>query len=291
MRTLCLSVRVSSCDSVGISFFLISPHENAKVLDTASSDGANASEHPVPKTLAACPAMCYYCFDTLIESLQKGSTRKTKNGRLSGDATNVPDFVDELPDALTECPIFVTWEKQKNTNGTNNDNSSWQLRGCIGTLEPKLLATAVGEYAIISALRDQRFNPISLSEVHSLRVSVSLLVDYEECKDVYDWSIGIHGILIKFVVDGRHYSATYLPEVAKQQQWDHSKSVSSLIHKAGFNGDVTSDLLKSIQCTRYQSSKYQVTFDEYVLHSCEGNTPISNINARQPASLGPCNSM
>jgi uncharacterized protein (TIGR00296 family) len=262
------------------------------VLETSSSDGENVSDHPPPKTLVASSAMCYYCFDTLVESLQKGSSsHRTKNGTLSGGAKSRPDFVVELPDVSVECPIFVTWEKRQTTAmGTNTEISSWQLRGCIGTLEPRRLATAVGEYAVISALRDHRFKPINVNEMGSLRVSVSLLVLYEHCNDVYDWSIGVHGILIKFVVDGHHYSATYLPEVAKQQQWDHTKSISSLIQKAGYNGTVTSDLLKTIHCTRYQSSKYQVTFDEYVLHSCGGISPIS-YGIQEQASGGPCKSM
>jgi AMME syndrome candidate gene 1 protein len=249
----------------------------------------NGDKTPTPKTLAATLSMCYHCFDTLIEKLQRGSPHKDGNAKPAGDATAIPNFVDELQDASVECPIFVTWEKRKNNVvGTNHDDSTWQLRGCIGTLGPRLLATAVGEFALTSALRDHRFNPVQILEVSSLRVSVSLLVDYEECKDVYDWSIGVHGILIKFTVKGHHYSATYLPEVAKQQRWDHSKTLSSLIHKAGCNENVTNDLLTSIHCTRYQSSKSQVTFDEYVLHHCQGKPPISRV---RPLSWSPCNSM
>ena len=52
----------------------------------------------------------------------------------------------------------------------------YDLRGCIGTLTPQPLATALGEYAIISAFRDQRFEPIRIQEVPRLRVAVSLLV-------------------------------------------------------------------------------------------------------------------
>jgi AMME syndrome candidate gene 1 protein len=276
---------------VFLCFVIISPHEKNVVLEASSSDVENASEPPASKEPAATPAMCYHCFDVLIQTLETGSSHNNKNRKRSGDATTaVPEFVNELHDASVECPIFVTWEKRKHGSGAcDESHSSWQLRGCIGTLGPRLLATAVGEYAEISALRDHRFSPIGIAEVSSLRVSVSLLVEYEECTDVFDWAIGVHGILIKFVVNGHHYNATYLPEVAKQQQWDHSKTVSSLVHKAGYNGNVTSDLLKSVHCTRYQSSKYQVTFDEYVRHSCNGHSPI--FNKSRHLSWNPCNSM
>ena len=241
-------------------------HEHKNV----ENDGATIQE------LVATSAMCYCCFDTLIDALQhpnrsSNSVRKQHKPK--------PDFVNALSDPSVQCPLFVTWEK------CARNDSPWQLRGCIGCLGPRPLATDVEEYALISALNDQRFNPITLEEIHSLRVSVSLLVDYEACKNVYDWTIGLHGIMIKFGVSGRRYDGTFLPEVARQQRWDHTDTISSLIRKAGYNGVISQELLNGIQCTRYQSSKCQVTYGEYVNSKCDGVDPISNPlrNKRAPS--------
>ena len=228
--------------------------------------------------LQALPAMCYHCFDVLIDALQKQKSN-SPNGKRSKINADVPEFSYQLADASVECPLFVTWEKKKR-------DDSYHLRGCIGTLSPKLLVTSVGDYALISAFKDRRFNPISLSELSSLRVAVSLLVKYEECKDVFDWTVGIHGILIKFIIRGVEYSATYLPEVAKEQRWDQQKTVASLVQKAGYHGTLTDDLLKTIECTRYQSSKCRVTFEEYMLENCEGNDPTP-----KPRHWNSCNNL
>jgi uncharacterized protein (TIGR00296 family) len=135
-------------------------------------------------------------------------------------------------------------------------------------LAPKPLLTSIGEYALISALRDKRFDPVQLSEIPHLRVAVSLLVQYEECSHCHEWTVGVHGIIIRWadpdISDTFEYSATFLPEVAKNQGWDQRKTVSSLIRKAGYQGTITDSLLKRIRCTRYQSSKHKVTFEEYV---------------------------
>lgn len=187
-----------------------------------------------------------------------------------------PFFVSDLPDATVECPIFVTWDKECNNNHSNkNRNTPYQLRGCIGTLGPRLLVDAVGEYALISALKDRRFQPVTLSEIPSLRVSVSLLVQYEPCRDAHDWTVGVHGIMIKFEVGKSSYSATYLPEVAKEQQWTIPQTVASLVQKAGYHGALTPELFQNIQCTRYQSSKCQVTFAEYMGEHCRGTNPLT----------------
>ena len=61
----------------------------------------------------------------------------------------------------------------------------------------------------------------------------------------------------------RTYSATYLPEVARDQQWNQDATIRSLIRKAGYNGQVSDELLQSIRCTRYQSAKLRITYDEY----------------------------
>jgi uncharacterized protein (TIGR00296 family) len=142
--------------------------------------------------LQVTPSMCYYCFEVLIDSLQNSGKRGRKH--------LIPAFVHQLADSSVACPLFVTWE--------NRRREHYHLRGCIGTLSPKLLATSVGEYALISALKDRRFNPIVLAELPELRVAVSLLVKYEVCANVFDWTVGVHGILIKFYVQGHEYSAT-----------------------------------------------------------------------------------
>jgi len=176
-----------------------------------------------------------------------------------------PPFVEQLPSETVECPLFITWDKQKRA-------STFELRGCIGTLSPKPLVSSIGEYALISALRDKRFEPVSIQEVPSLRVAVSLLVNYEECSHSLDWEVGVHGIIIRFYASdadakmlgrGMEYSATFLPEVAEQQGWDQYKTVKSLVRKTGYKGTLTETLLNKIRCTRYQSSKHKLTFEEY----------------------------
>ena len=246
--------------------------------DTASAPSGGIAAK-AKKELMATAAMCHHCFDVLIDALQNPKQHNhhhnhNNHNKRNNLATSTPTFVTELDDVSIECPLFVTWDKQKdppkkrrhnhNQEDTNNKNITWNLRGCIGTLSPRLLTTSIGEYALISALRDRRFHPVSLNEVSSLRVCVSLLLKYELCNNVYDWIVGIHGITIKFVIQNVQYNATYLPEVAKEQNWDQIKTVSSLIQKAGYHGKVTDSLLSTIHCTRYQSSKQRVTFHEYV---------------------------
>ena len=90
------------------------------------------------------------------------------------------------------------------------------LRGCIGNLGPLCLRKALPQYSLIAALEDDRFDPISEKELMELKVAVSLLVHYEDCKNALDWTVGRHGIIMEYM--GR--TATFLPEVASEQQWD-----------------------------------------------------------------------
>jgi uncharacterized protein (TIGR00296 family) len=252
-----------------------------------NDDNTNAEQDEAQtQRLVASSAMCYCCFDTLIDALQHPN-RSINSTR--SKSTSKHGFVNALADPSVQCPLFVTWEKC-----SRNESPSWQLRGCIGCLSPRPLATDVAEYSLISAFRDRRFNAITLEEVHSLRVSVSLLVDYEDCTHVYDWTIGVHGILIKFEVNGQRFDGTFLPEVAKQQGWDHAQTLSSLVRKAGYNGIISPELLGGIHCTRYQSSKCLATYGEYVNSECEGIDPICDPlgNKRAPSRSWPqCKNM
>jgi uncharacterized protein (TIGR00296 family) len=243
-------------------------------------DRLDAAKMVASSELQATDSMCHHCFDVLLEELKR-TKRKAWIENFADVTTtnggNKPEFVYSLPNDAVECPLFVTWDKLKHPPSQKQQHArdGYELRGCIGTLTPKPLVNSIGEYALISALRDKRFNPVSLAEFPQLRVSVSLLVQYEDCDHCHDWTVGIHGIMIRWMDDLRmtEYSSTYLPEVAAEQGWDQVTAVASLIRKAGYHGRVSDDLLQKIMCTRYQSSKQKVTFDEYAQR--RGHDPSS----------------
>ena len=48
-------------------------------------------------------------------------------------------------------------------------------------------------------------------------MQVSLLSCYEKRASWDDWVVGTHGITIDFDASGRHYIATYLPQIAVEE--------------------------------------------------------------------------
>jgi AMMECR1 domain-containing protein len=169
-----------------------------------------AIESPSDYTeLKATDEMCLHCFDVLLKYiLQEKMTSQEV------------DFLHTLSPNII-CPLFVTWDirkmngKSKSVGSTDNDesgeaNDTFILRGCIGSLAPKTLKSALGEYALASALRDGRFRPIVQNEVPLLRVAVSLLVKYEEFNHAHDWEVGTHGIIIKFSHGNIEYSGRWI---------------------------------------------------------------------------------
>jgi uncharacterized protein (TIGR00296 family) len=142
----------------------------------------------IDEELFATQEMCKYCFNTLLQELVEEFRHQET------------DFLQSLPSS-TSCPLFVTWEKSFSLL-----NPDYNLRGCIGTLSPRQLSGSLGEYAKISAFQDTRFNPISLEEVANLRVTVSLLIRFQQCSDCFEWDVGVHGIIIKFNDGYKNYS-------------------------------------------------------------------------------------
>lgn len=120
---------------------------------------------------------------------------------------------------------------------------------------------------MFSALRDRRFPPIEPYELPLLTCTVSLLHSFETGKAWDDWEPGKHGIIIKFdcPLDGRRKSATFLPEVAREEGWDQRETLEYLVHKAGCDVSDTrlERLLPLIALTRYQSTAASLSYDEY----------------------------
>lgn len=115
-----------------------------------------------------------------------------------------------------------------------------------------------------SALRDRRFDPITLAEVPSLRCTVSLLHSFEPGASWDDWEVGTHGITIEFSdpASGTRRSSTFLPEVATHEGWDRRITLEHLVRKAGCAVGAGA-VLNRIKLTRYQSATCTLTYDEY----------------------------
>lgn len=177
--------------------------------------------------------LCFLCFDVLQSTL------------LTTNSTY--EFPNEFKGI--SCPLFVTW-----TKGESHD-----LRGCIGTFASESLEVNLPKYSLISALKDRRFSPISKQEVALLQVSVSLLINFEEGKGAMDWEIGKNGIKLFY----KEYSATYLPEVAKENNWDKHKTLKNLLKKSGCKSELD-QIIDQITLTSYESIKATITYNDFV---------------------------
>ncbi|KAH9955550.1 AMMECR1 domain-containing protein [Russula dissimulans] len=199
------------------------------------------------------------------------------------------------------------------SGGHGRGGWSTRLRGCIGSFDPQPLRTGLEEYALLSAFRDHRFRRVELRELPSLECGVSLLTDFESATSYLDWTLGVHGIQISFTppltspsvsdapsplssavsllsrplthfssspsssssaFSARRLSATYLPEVAPEQGWEHIDAIDSAIRKAGWNGRISEDLRRSVRVRRYQSRKCVVGWDEFVAWRADRGSPV-----------------
>ena len=182
--------------------------------------------------------LCVFVFDVLISTLTKKSIHI--------------DFPDIFKNQ--KYPVFVTW-----TTGKEK-----KLRGCIGTFYPDDLEKNLKNYALSAAFEDSRFPPISEKEISSLNCGISLLTNFENAKNCYDWELGKHGIQIFFEDHGKH-SATFLPEVPIEHNMNKKTTLEHLIEKAGYYGKLE-DIDKKIKMRRYQSIKLFMTYNEYLKH-------------------------
>ncbi|MCJ1398684.1 hypothetical protein MMC11_001885 [Xylographa trunciseda] len=156
-----------------------------------------------------------------------------------------------------EHPLFVTW----NTVSSRGYKS---LRGCIGTFNAVPLSDGLKSYAMTSAIEDSRFSPITLSELPTLSNNITLLKNFTPCSSPLEWDVGTHGIRISFSYHGRHYGATYLPDVAVAQGWTKEETMVSLMRKAGWSGR-SSDWKKvgDLKCIRYEGKAATLEYSQY----------------------------
>jgi AmmeMemoRadiSam system protein A len=135
--------------------------------------------------------------------------------------------------ALTESHgIFVSLHKHD------------RLRGCIGNIQPvdPLYRTAA-DCAIGAAVRDPRFEPLTLDELQALEFEISVLSSMETVTNVADVEVGRHGLLIT----KNRFRGLLLPQVATTYGWDRERFLDETCKKAGLHAGDWKDGA-TIQC-------------------------------------------
>lgn len=198
--------------------------------------------------------LCVYAFLVLEAHLHN-----TKAIPLSKCLSLVDESISQFP---TKAPLFITWDKDDN------------LRGCIGTFSSQPIELGVKRFSLTASIEDPRFPPISLKELDKLSCSVTLLDKFTAINDPLAWVVGEHGLRLSFTYGGQHFSGTFLPSVAEEQNWDKLTTLWYLLRKADFEGvskTATVDFYNKglqegwLKLDTYEGLKYTLYYEDYEL--------------------------
>ncbi|MGO9011969.1 MAG: AmmeMemoRadiSam system protein B [Bryobacteraceae bacterium] len=184
-----------------------------------SAGGATAAEPPFSLSRQEKDALLKIARKSVETTVREGKTYQCSAGRM---------------EALEqERGAFVTITK----NG--------ELRGCIGSVAPvKPLYLIVREVAMLAALRDTRFRPVTASELGDLQYEISVLSPLRRVMDTREIRVGQDGLLIR----ARGQEGLLLPQVASEEKWDRAMFLEQVCHKAGLPGrawqDADADLFR-----------------------------------------------
>ena len=167
---------------------------------------------------------------TFVLSLDEGTylVKLARNAIETKLKTGETIKAKDAPEKFVQhCGVFVTLNKL--------DGSGHRLRGCIGFPYPvKPLVEAVIDSAISAATRDMRFNPVSMGEMNSIVVEVSVLTPPEPIKvnrpDQYpdQVEVGRDGLIIS---RGQN-RGLLLPQVPVEWDWDVEEFLTQCCIKA-----------------------------------------------------------
>lgn len=146
--------------------------------------------------------------------------RDSIEGALKSKPAPLPDSAAKSLNEL--CGAFVTLHLHG------------ELRGCIGYIEPRFpLRETVQEVAQKAALEDPRFPPLTMKELVSVEIEISVLSPLKKVPNVEEIVVGTHGL----VIDAGYTRGLLLPQVATEWGWDRDQFVSQTCRKAGLQKD------------------------------------------------------
>lgn len=129
-----------------------------------------------------------------------------------------PDYASDNPKLSRESGAFVTLHIRN------------MLRGCIGYVESdKPLFETVMDAAISASQSDPRFPPVTLDELESLHIEISVLTPPQIVDDIAEIQVGRDGLIIT----SGPYRGLLLPQVASEYGWDRETFLDHTCQKAG----------------------------------------------------------
>jgi AmmeMemoRadiSam system protein A len=150
----------------------------------------------------------------------------------------IPPEEEMAPEMKQRGGVFVSIHKKG------------QLRGCIGTIEPRQgnVAEEVIQNAISAATRDPRFPPIDARELGDLEISVDVLSPPEPIDSLDQLDPKRYGLIVQSLANPlkRGLLLPDLPSIrTAEEQFHHTK-----VYKAGIVGD------EPIQMYRFEVVRY-----------------------------------
>ncbi len=167
---------------------------------------------------------------TLLRLARASLEASVRKGRFDPDGIQ---HIPSTPSLERKAGAFVTLKCTTGAAGTCSGRGG-ELRGCIGTLEPSAsVYEVVSRRAASAALDDTRFSPVTVAELPSITLEVSVLTPPRPVKSAEEIVIGRHGIIL----ESGWNSATFLPQVAPEQGWDRETTLRHLASKARLPAD------------------------------------------------------
>ena len=144
------------------------------------------------------------------------TARESISSKLENRTQNYPEVSESLQKPLGS---FVTLHIDGN------------LRGCIGHMLPvRPLIEDIKILAKESAFHDPRFPSLSIKELKSIDIEISVLSPLE-VSSAEKVIVGKHGIIMK----NGYNSGVLLPQVPVEQGWNREEFLSNTCRKAGMN--------------------------------------------------------
>ncbi len=108
------------------------------------------------------------------------------------------------------------------------------LRGCIGFSSPVApLYQTIIQAAVLAAVRDPRFNPVTSAELKDLEIEISVLTPLKKINNLELVEVGKHGL---FISKGSR-SGLLLPQVPVENNWTRLTFLEQACLKAGLPKD------------------------------------------------------